>query len=280
MPGDDLALKLILTPLLIGAASLVGRRWGPSISGWLVGFPFTSGPIALFLALSHGAGFAAAAAVGITAGTLSQAAFCLAYAWLAPRISWAGCTLAGTAAFAAGTVLLEQVPGGPAALFGAALAGLAGTLLLLPRLANPVRRAPRPLPSWDIPLRMAVATAFVLVLTGIATHLGPRLTGLLAPFPLYAAILAVFAHRQQGSVAARAVLRGLVVGLFSFSLFFFSLAELLPRVGIGPAFTAATAAGLSLQAVSLWMLRHPSPGRTRAALAAARSLAGGGCPRE
>ena len=40
-----LALKLILTPLLIGGASLAARRWGPAIGGWLVSLPLTSGPV-------------------------------------------------------------------------------------------------------------------------------------------------------------------------------------------------------------------------------------------
>jgi hypothetical protein len=37
---DSLALKFVLTPALIGLASLVGRHWGPTVSGWLVGLPF------------------------------------------------------------------------------------------------------------------------------------------------------------------------------------------------------------------------------------------------
>jgi len=49
-----LALKLVLTPALIAIATLAGRRFGPSISGWLVGLPFTSGPVSLFLALEQG----------------------------------------------------------------------------------------------------------------------------------------------------------------------------------------------------------------------------------
>jgi len=32
-----LLLKLVLTPALIAAASLAGRRWGHAVSGWLVG---------------------------------------------------------------------------------------------------------------------------------------------------------------------------------------------------------------------------------------------------
>jgi hypothetical protein len=34
---DTLLLKLVLTPVLIAAASLAGRRWGQAVGGWMVG---------------------------------------------------------------------------------------------------------------------------------------------------------------------------------------------------------------------------------------------------
>lgn len=37
-----LALKLALTPLLITATALAGRRWGAEVSGWLIGLHLTS----------------------------------------------------------------------------------------------------------------------------------------------------------------------------------------------------------------------------------------------
>jgi hypothetical protein len=52
---DILVLKLILAPVIIGSASLAGRKWGPVVSGWIVGMPLTSGPVIFFVALSHGA---------------------------------------------------------------------------------------------------------------------------------------------------------------------------------------------------------------------------------
>ena len=60
--------KLILSPLLIGAVSVLGRRWGPAISGWLIGLPLTSGPVVLFLALDQGTVFAAHGRPGDHAG--------------------------------------------------------------------------------------------------------------------------------------------------------------------------------------------------------------------
>jgi hypothetical protein len=254
---ESLALKLVLTPVLIGAASLAGRRWGPAVSGWLVGLPLTSGPISFFLALSHGTVFAAATAAGILAGAISQAVLCLAYGWLATRSGWPLTALASSLAFAAATIALEPLAIPVVPLFVVVVAVLALALRLMPPGAaeSPSAAAKAsPPPWWDIPARMVVATAFVVLLTGVASALGPHLTGLLSPFPLYAAILAIFAHHLQGPTAAATVLRGLLLGLFAFASFFLVLALLIERVGIAPAFAAATAAALALQAGSLWML--------------------------
>lgn len=257
---DTLLLKIVATPLLIAGASLAGRRWGPVVSGWLVGLPFTSAPITFFLALDHGLPFAAAAAAGTLAGTISQAAFILGYAWLATRSGWFWALLAGCLGFAVGTAILQHVLAPAAVLFPAVIVTLAIALWLLP---DQLPAAPAsPLPLWDLPLRMVVATTFVLLLTGAAAALGPHLTGLLAPFPLYGSILAVFAHRLQGPAAAIAVLRGLLFGLFAFATFFLVLASLLPRVGIIAGFALAIIAVLAVQGCSLWLLRHPPATRS------------------
>jgi uncharacterized membrane protein (GlpM family) len=111
---------------------------------------------------------------------------------------------------------------------------------------------------------MAVATGAVLLLTGLAPTLGPRLTGLLTRFPLYAVTLAAFAHHQQGSGAAVRVLRGLLLGLFGFAGFFVVLTTLIARAGLIPAFVAALAVALAGQSVSLWVLRRGTAARESA----------------
>jgi hypothetical protein len=83
-----------------------------------------------------------------------------------------------------------------------------------------------------------------------------RLAGLVSPFLLYAAILAIFAHRLAGPGAAAGVLRGLLLGLFSFAGFFLVLAALLVPAGITIAFAGATAVALAVQGGSLWALRR------------------------
>ena len=263
---DTLALKLVLTPLLIGAASLAGRRWGPGVSGWLVGIPFTSGPVAFFLALDYGPAFAASAAAGTLAGTIAQAAFCLAYARLAGRRRWVLALAGGSLAFAACTATLGRVPLALIPLCLAVIVCLPLVLWLMP--AGAATTDGRPHPRWDLPARMVLATLLVLLLTALAPTLGPRATGLLSPYPLYAGILAIFAQRLQGPAAAVGVLRGLAYGLFAFGGFFAVLTVALERIGIGAAFALALAAAVALQAGSLWALRRALRERTSNAVRA------------
>jgi hypothetical protein len=251
---ETLTLKVVLTPALIVAASLVGRRWGPAVSGWLIGLPFTSGPIAFFLVLAHGTAFASTAALGTLAGTLSQVAFCLVYAALATQVEWPLTILAASLAFAAATVALHTVVLSALLLVVSIVVALVVALRLLP--APRGSSLSRPPPRWDLPARVLLATTFVVLLTGLASALGAQLTGLLAPFPLYGTILMAFAHAQQGPRAAQGVVRGLLFGLFGFAGFFVTLALLLPALGMAPSFAAALTVALLSQAGTLRIVRR------------------------
>jgi hypothetical protein len=255
---DNLALKLVLTPTLIGAATLAGRRWGQSVGGWLVGLPLTTGPVAFFIALDHGTEFGAAAVTGSLAGAVAEAAFSVAYAWIAVRGPWPPALLAGSAVYAATAAALQPLGLGPVALATVAAAALVASLRLMP--AGGSRGSAAPAPRWDLPARMALATAVVLALTALAPWLGARLAGLLATYPLFAAILTAFGHRVQGAGAALGVLRGLLFGLFSFAAFCLVLALGLVPLGIAGAFAAAIAVALLVQGLALWRLRVPREG--------------------
>jgi hypothetical protein len=251
-------LRILLAPALIGAASLAGRRWGPAVSGWLVGLPLTSAPVTFLLALEHGPAFAAQVALGTLAGTASQVLFAIAYAWLARRHGWLLAFVGGSLTFAVSTALLAGLRVPLVALASAVVVVLVLGLraILAPR--REARRATAPLPRWDLPARMVVATLIVGMLIGLAPVLGPRVTGLLSPFPVYAAILTVFAHRAQGGPTAIGVLRGLLAGLFGFVGFFVVVAGSIERFGTAPAFVTATLIALVVQLVSLRALRAES----------------------
>ena len=74
--------------------------------------------------------------------------------------------------------------------------------------------------------------------------------------PLFTAILAAFAHHQNGPDAAVDVFRGLLMGLFSFASFFIVLALMLEPTGILISFATAILLAFLLQGISLWLLQR------------------------
>lgn len=252
---QNLALKVAVTPLLIGGASLAGRRWGHQVGGWLVALPLTSGPVAFFLATDHGTGFAARAAVGMLAGTLSQVAFALAYRGAARRGRLAA-FIAGGAGFTAATAGLAYLQWPPPAAFALVLGALIIGCAVIRRSARPATETAaavaRP-PRWDIPVRMVVATAVVLAITALAPIIGPQLAGLLSPFPVFGAVLAAFTHHTHGRAGATAVLDGLVLGLAAPAVFFLALTLALPPLGL-VAFALAAVAALLTQAGTMFVI--------------------------
>lgn len=248
-------LKVVVTPALIAAATLAGRRWGDRLSGWLVGLPLTSGPVVFFLAIDQGSAFATTAALAVLLGTISQAAFAVVYARAAVRAGWPVATTAGCAIFALATIGFKRVslPALPA--FALVTASLILAALLMPH-REPHHGDGAP-PRWDLPIRILVTTGLVLLLTGIAPAIGAHLSGLLSPFPVYAGVLAIFAHRQGGGAAATDVLIGLLYGLFSFGAFFLVLASGLSRWGLWPSLLVAILVALVIQGLTLRALRRP-----------------------
>lgn len=257
MPAQNVAVKAVVTPVLIGGASLAGRRFGHHVGGWLVALPMTSGPVAFFLVLDQGASFAAGAAVGMLAGTLSQVAFALVYGWSSRRGSLRAFG-SGAAAFAVATVALSFLHWSAPETFVLVLASLfVGYLATRRRTPGPPFEPTR-LPRWDIPVRMLAATTVVVLITTFAPALGSHLAGLLSPFPVFGAVLAVFTHHSHGPGAATQALDGLVLGLLAPAVFFLLLALTLPAAGL-LAFVLATAAAVAAQVVSLLAIPRAGP---------------------
>ncbi len=250
-----LALKVALTPLLIGGASLGARRWGPVIGGWMVSLPLTSGPVALFLALDRGPTFAASAAEASVAGNIAIVAFCVAYARTARRGGWRVAIGAAGIGWLAAAIALQPALALPVGLvFLLASATLVIALRAMPGGVS--RPAATGSPRWELPLRMAVGTAVVVAITAAAPSLGASASGLLAMLPVIATVLAVFTHRRDGADPAIGVLRGILTGLFGTAAFLAVVSASVERLGVAAAFTAAIATVVVIQLVALSVLRR------------------------
>ncbi len=229
---------------MIASATYAARRFGPAVGGWLIGLPFTGGPVALFVALDHGAEFSRKLCVGLVAGIAAQAAFVVGYyvaarrgrGWLVAMVSaTVSFTVAGVAVGVAGLpVEIAAVISGIALLVG---------LRIVPRGLARVQAHSR----WELPLRMLLATGLVLAITGLASTFGPGASGIITTFPLISTLLAVPTHRRFGAEAAIAILRGLLAGLFALAGFACALVIFLTRLPLSGAFGIALGLTLLIQ---------------------------------
>jgi hypothetical protein len=244
-----LAFKILLTPLLVGVASLGARRWGPMAGGWIVSLPLTSGPVVFLLALDRGTDFATTAAHASLAGCIAVAAYCLMYSRLAHRGWLVAMSLAATGwlagAFVAEVSSSWLVPGTLALVVAATAAALRFFPTAIPSESNASA-------GWgDIFVRMAVGAMVVVTVTAIAPFVGPTVSGLLPMVPIVGTILAVFAQRTGGPQDGIGVQRGILAGLFGTAAFLAVVAWALTLWGIGSAFIGGIATVALVQVVSL-----------------------------
>jgi hypothetical protein len=228
-----LALKLLLVPTLLAVISVAGRRWGPGVAGWLAGFPSLTGPILLFLALERGAEFAVPATVFALSAVSAALVFGIAYAWACLRLHWFGAWLCALLAWLAAVAVLVRVP----PTLAGSLAISLGLLLLAPRLFPKPRGkwGASAVPPYELALRMAAGAGMVLAVTAVAETVGPAWTGLLAVFPVFTSVLAVFSQRASGP------------GFYAFLAFCVVVALLLPSEGVGAAFATAVLLAVAVQ---------------------------------
>jgi hypothetical protein len=90
--------------------------------------------------------------------------------------------------------------------------------------------------------------------TAGAAHLGARLSGFFAMFPVMSTVLVGFAHAGSGRDSAVGLLRGMVAGYFGFSVFCAVLSMQLRAGAIGTAFVLALGCALVVHLVARRLL--------------------------
>ena len=243
-----LVFKLIVTPFFIGMVTLAGRKWGPTVSGLLMGLPLTSAPISVFLAIQYGAAFAARSAPGNLAGQASVCIFCLAYSLSAQKLGWIPCTFLSLFSFLVSTYIWNQIT--LTLLPAVAILGIVICLVLWLMPKGTATIMPISPPRWDLPARMLLAAAFVIALTTFANTLGPHLSGLIAPFPVFGTIITAFTHRQQGPVAAARLLRGIVFGSLAYTAFFLIAGSQLTHLSLEWTYLLASSVAICVSVVT------------------------------
>jgi hypothetical protein len=240
-----LALKLTLVPMFLLVVSMSGKWWGPSIAGWLAGLPVVAGPILFMLVLARGPSFGARAATLSLSAILASEAFNFAYAWTCRSRSWPVALVIGLIAWFVSASGLSMLPTSPIWAATAALAAVCFGESFLPR--SSAGAAGAPLTRSDLIGRMVAGAVLTLLVTSLSGWAGPAWSGLLAVFPLLGIVLSVSSHRAHGPVFVISLLRGMVLGRFSFAAFCLLLTFSLPYQRPLVAFAEASVLAMIVQ---------------------------------
>lgn len=232
--------KIILMPGIIALVTLAARKWGNVVGGVIAGMPWVGGSILLFIALEQGKNFAWSSLTGVMAGLLSWLAFCVTYMFVGQRYKPLTSMFVSMLAFLLAGAMLRNITTAFSPLLWFVILWLAISIVfrLFPKVKSQEIQVSKMI-KFDIPLRMFMITAFVLILTYLAGLLGPTWSGILTPFPVITAVLAVFTHYGQGMQQVRLTFIGMFTGVFGFSSFLISLVYLLPLHGIAFSFSVA-----------------------------------------
>ncbi|WP_060483100.1 hypothetical protein [Pseudomonas sp. NBRC 111119] len=238
-------LKLIVTPLLMWAISLASRRWGGLLGGLLSGLPITSALVMTFLCLEQGTAFALGAVPGALGGLAAVQATYAFYLFATRRL--------GVGAAVGLAVLFYGVAAYAFTHWGSLYLSIGVALVLIAVLINASGREPKPEAMalsrqryWEIPLRMVSATSLLMVTTSLANWLGPATSGMLAPIPVIAWPLVVFANVQNGRAGMAAMVRGNAIGAVGVIAFYLVLAGVLQAWGVGLAVSLAMGCAVML----------------------------------
>ncbi len=241
-----LVVKLAASPALIAAASIAGKRWGHKTAGLIGGLPLVGGPIVAALWLEHGRELARSVALAAPVGIWATITYLLTVGFASAIAPWYLAIPAGWACYLAMEWLLHSAGVANSMIFGlAVIPGLwvaANYVLPKPSAAPP----PSHLPKTELLARMIAAMVIVLALTESTHAIGAEYTGMLAAAPVAASVIPAFTLAISGRDATLLALRGFLIGLIGFAVFFFVLAPTM-HFGIGSlalASIAAIAAGV------------------------------------
>ena len=212
----SLATKMVVSAAFVVMASIVAEKAGPLIGAMVSTLPIGSGPAYIFLALDHDVYFLEASTVASLAIHAASGVFGMVYVMLAQRrsllVSMGGALVAWTVCASAIREITWTIS--TAALLNAVVYAICIPLArrYLHVMMPPIRR------RWfDIPLRALLVAALVGGVVEASATVGPKLTGILAVFPIVMTSLMLIMHPRIGGPASAAIIANTMWGLVGFA---------------------------------------------------------------
>lgn len=251
-----LVLKMAVTAGFVVFATVVAERAGPVIGALIATLPVSAGPAYVFLSLHHDAGFIAQSALASLAVNVIAAIFALSYAILAQRRGLAASLLPAMAIWLVMVLVANAVPWSTMTAVAFNVVGLAICIPIGNRFRH-VRVPPAPRRWTDLLLRAAMVAALVATVVTASELVGPKVTGILAVFPIVLLSLILILHPRIGGKATAAVLSNTLLGLAGFSLCCLTAHLLVERIGVAAGLCAALAVSIGSNLV-IWAIRRRS----------------------
>jgi len=212
-----LLLRMAITAAFVVTASVITERSGPVIGALVATLPISAGPSYVFLARDHDAAFIAEAALvslPINAATIILG---LIYVVLAQRRN---ALVSCFGAVAVWIVLASIIRSVPWTLAGGLIANAVAFAFCVPLLRR-FRHVKMPLITrrwYDIPLRAGLVATLVATVVTTSGWVGPRISGIIALFPIVFTSLMLILHPRIGGPATAAVIANSAGGLMGLGI--------------------------------------------------------------
>ena len=213
-----LLFRMAITAAFVVSASVITERSGPVIGALVATLPISAGPSYVFLALDHDAAFIAEGALAslpINAATIFLA---LTYSVLAQRFSlWISAGAAMVVWLVLATIIRHLEWTLPAGVIVNVITFAVCVPLMRPYML--VKKMPPIDRRWyDIPLRAGLVATLVATVVTTSSWVGPKISGIIALFPIVFTSLMLILHPRIGGVPTAAVIANGAWGLMGFGL--------------------------------------------------------------
>ncbi|UEM12708.1 hypothetical protein J4G43_051500 [Bradyrhizobium barranii subsp. barranii] len=253
-----LILRMAIAAAFVVSASFIAERTGPVIGGLVATLPISAGPSYVFLALDHDAAFIAQGALSSLPVNAATIVLGLTYVVLAQRNNL---LVSAGSAVAVWIVLASIIR-----LFDWTLtAGLAVNLvafgICIPLLAR-YRHVKMPLVTrrwYDIPFRASLVATLVAIVVSTSGWVGPRVSGVIALYPIVFTSMMVILHPRIGGPPTAAVLANSAWGLLGFGLAIAVLHVAVTQFGSAIGLSCALATCIGWNLTLWWMGRRKRP---------------------
>jgi hypothetical protein len=217
---SELALKMVLTAIVVVITSVAVERAGAFIGALIAALPTAAGAAYVILAIEHPPSFIAVSAIGSVAVSAAVSIFSAVYIVLAQRHGLLRSLSVSLAVWFATTAVFRLVEWTPltAVLLNVVVFGTTVPLSWRYRESGPPKKFLRT--RYYIPLRAIAAAIVVAVVTTASYRIGSFASGMFALFPIILCSSIVILHPRVGGKATASMLAHAQIAFVGLSLGF------------------------------------------------------------